>query len=318
MNKLGVVMDPIQQIHVEKDSTFALLLEAQQRGWEIYYFEQADLFLHDGVAYGRARSLTVKDDPQNWYDFKKEQIIALTELPLILMRKDPPFDVEYIYTTYLLEFAEMRGTLVVNKPQALRDANEKIFAARFAACCPETLVTRDAKLLCEFISQHQQAVLKPLHTMGGGSIFLLHAGDPNINVVIETLTALGTHYIMAQRFLPEIAQGDKRILLIDGEPIPYALARIPVTGEIRGNLAAGGRGEGVSLTERDYWICQQVGPTLRAMGLLLVGLDVIGDYLTEINVTSPTCIRQLDAQFGLNISAKVFDSIERRLSIVTS
>jgi glutathione synthase len=202
---------------------------------------------------------------------------------------------------------------IFTPPQALRDANEKIFAANFAACCPETLVTRDAKLLHAFISQHHQAVLKPLHSMGGGSIFLLRKGDPNINVVIETLTALSTQYIMAQRFIPEIAQGDKRILLIDGEPIPYALARIPAKGEIRGNLAAGGYGEGRSLTERDYWICQQVGPTLRAMGLLLVGLDVIGDYLTEINVTSPTCIRQLDAQFKLNISSKLFDSIEQRL-----
>ncbi|MGB6976900.1 MAG: glutathione synthase [Gammaproteobacteria bacterium] len=312
--RLGVVMDPIQQIHVEKDSTFALLLEAQQRGFEIYYFEQADLFLQQGIAYGRARHLIIKDDPQNWYQFKKEQTLPLAELAVILMRKDPPFDVEYIYTTYLLEFAEIQGTLVVNKPQALRDANEKIFAARFPACCPETLVTREAKLLRNFIAQYHQAVLKPLHTMGGGSIFLLREGDPNINVVIEMLTAGGTHYIMAQRFIPEITQGDKRILLIDGEPIPYALTRIPASGEIRGNLAAGGHGVGMPLTERDYWISRQVGPTLREMGLLIVGLDVIGDYLTEINVTSPTCIRQLDAQFNINISAKVFDSIEQRLS----
>jgi glutathione synthase len=318
MNKrLGVVMDPIQQIHIEKDSTFALLLEAQRRGWEIYYFEPADLFLQQGVAYGRARHLTVKDDPQNGYQFKKEHTFPLAELATILMRKDPPFDVEYIYITYLLEFAELQGTLVVNKPQALRDANEKIFAARFPECCPETLVTREQKLLRDFITQHHQAVLKPLHSMGGGSIFLLGENDPNINVVIETLTGGGTHYIMAQRFIPEISQGDKRILLIDGEPIPYALARIPAAGEIRGNLAAGGRGVGVPLTERDYWICQQVGPTLRAMGLLFVGLDVIGDYLTEINVTSPTCIRQLDAQFNLNISANVFDSIEQRLKAAT-
>src|SRR3990170_1362912 len=312
--KLGVVMDPIGSIVIAKDTSFALMLEAQARGWEIHYLELGDLFLRDGAAYGRTRRLGVRDDPRGWFEFGAEQTIPLSELDVILMRKDPPFDMEYVYTTYLLERAEAAGVLVVNKPRSLRDANEKLFTAWFPQCMPPTLVTRSAARVRDFLSAHGDIVLKPLGGMGGESVFRLRRGDPNTNVAIEILTADETRFAMAQRFIPEIAQGDKRILLIDGEPIPYALARIPAEGETRGNLAVGGTGVGVPLSERDRWICAQVGPVLREKGLLFVGLDVIGDYLTEINVTSPTCIRELDRQYGLHISAGLMDAIADRLA----
>ncbi|HXH03757.1 MAG TPA: glutathione synthase [Candidatus Competibacteraceae bacterium] len=313
--QLGVVMDPIQTIHTKKDTTFAMLLAAQARGWTLHYFEQRDLFLRDGEVYGRARLLQVKDDPHDWFLFLGERELPLAELDVILMRKDPPFDLEYIYTTYMLEHAEARGTLVVNRCQSLRDANEKLFALHFPQCCPPTLVSRERTRLKAFLQEQGDIVVKPLDGMGGTSVFRLRPDDPNINVVLETLTERDRRQIMAQRYIPEVVQGgDKRILLIDGEPIPYALARIPAAGETRANLAAGGRGVGVPLSARDYWICSQVGPTLRDKGLMFVGLDVIGDYLTEVNVTSPTCARELDAQFGLDIAGQLMEHIAGRLA----
>ena len=312
--KLGIVMDPIGSINIKKDSSFALLLAAQARGWTLHYLEQNDLYLRDGTAYGRLRGLRVMDDPNSWYEFLDAAHAPLAELDVILMRKDPPFDMEYIVSTYLLERAEQAGTLIVNTPQGLRDANEKMYTAWFADCCAPTLVSRDAAQLRAFLVEHREIVMKPLDGMGGASIFRVNAGDLNTNVIIETLTAHGHKYAMAQRFIPEISAGDKRILMIDGESVPYALARIPAAGEARGNLAAGGSGVGVPLSERDRWICAQVGPALRAKGLLFVGLDVIGDYLTEINVTSPTCIRELEKLYGLDIAGQVLESIERKLA----
>ena len=314
MTRLGVVMDPIGSINIKKDSTFAMLLEAQARGWEIHYMELGDLFLRDGAACARRRPLKVFEDPSRWFEFGPEATSVLSELDVILMRKDPPFDMEYVYATYLLEQAEAAGVLVVNKPRSLRDANEKLFTAWFPQCTPPTLVTRQAALIRDFLAEHQDIILKPLDGMGGASVFRLRREDPNVNVVLETLTHKETRYAMAQRFIPEITQGDKRILMVDGEPIPYALARIPAAGETRGNLAAGGTGTGVALSERDRWICREVGPTLRERGLLFVGLDVIGDYLTEINVTSPTCIREIDAGAGTNIAGLLLDAIEPRLT----
>lgn len=311
--KLGVVMDPIATINIKKDSTFAMLLEAARRGWDIQYMEQADVALRDGQSLAHMRGLHVQDDAQHWFDLGVPHHDALHTLDVILMRKDPPFDMEYIYTTYLLERAEAAGVLVVNKPQGLRDANEKLFTAWFPECTPPTLVTRQADDIRAFLNEHADIILKPLDGMGGASVFRLHSDDYNINVIIETLTAHGSRFVMAQRFIREVQEGDKRILLINGEPIPYALARIPAPGETRANLATGGQGVGVALSEHDHWICRQVGPTLRDKGLLFVGLDVIGDYLTEINVTSPTCIRELDALYELNISATLLDCIEARL-----
>ncbi|HRD48015.1 MAG: glutathione synthase [Candidatus Competibacter sp.] len=311
--KLGVVMDPIATITIKKDTTFAMLLAAQARNWELHYFEQADLYARGNEAFGRSRRLHIQDDKHGWYAFHGECELPLAELDVILMRKDPPFDMEYIYTTYLLELAEIAGTLVVNKPRSLRDANEKLFALHFPHCCPPTLVSRDPARFKAFLGEQQDIVVKPLDGMGGASVFRLVQDDPNINVILETLTAHGRRLSMAQRYVPEVTAGDKRILLIDGDPVPYALARIPQAGETRANLAAGGRGEGIALNERDLWICAQVAPKLREMGLLFVGLDVIGDYLTEINVTSPTCARELDAQFGLDIGGELMTAIERQL-----
>ncbi|QKT04254.1 glutathione synthase [Ectothiorhodospiraceae bacterium 2226] len=305
-------MDPIGSINIKKDTTFAMLLAAQRRGWEVYYLEQADLFLRDGRTCARRRRVTVWDDPRRWYALEEAGEAPLAELDAVLMRKDPPFDMEYVYTTYLLERAQAEGALVVNDPQALRDANEKLYTAWFPQCTAPTLVSRRASDMRAFLAEHGDIVLKPLHGMGGASVFRVRGDDPNISVIIETLTEHGTRYAMAQRFLPEISAGDKRILLIDGEPVPYALARIPAAGETRGNLAAGGRGEGVALSDRDRWICAQVAPALRAKGLLFVGLDVIGDYLTEINVTSPTCARELDALYGLDIAGQFIECLEGR------
>lgn len=314
--KLGVVMDPIMNISAYKDTTLAFLLAAQSRGWALRYMEQGDLYLRDGKVRASMRKLQVHDDNQYWFDFiDSSEDKALAELDVILMRKDPPFDMEYVYTTYLLEHAKADGVLVVNDPQSLRDANEKLYTAWFPQCCPPTLVTRDATRLRQFLSEFQDVILKPLDGMGGASIFRLRRDDPNVSVVIETLTLHGQRLIMAQRFIPEITQGDKRILLIDGEPVPYALARIPAKGETRGNLAAGGKGVGVALSERDRWICAEVGPLLKQKGLMFVGLDVIGDYLTEINVTSPTCARELNAIYSLDIGAMLLDCIEAKLSL---
>jgi glutathione synthase len=306
-------MDPIASITIKKDSTFAMLLEAQARGWEVWYMEQRDLYLADNRAAARMRALRVVDDAAGWFTLGEERTAPLDRLDVILMRKDPPFDMEYIYTTYLLENAEQQGTLVVNSPASLRDCNEKLFTSLFPQCTPETLVSRNHEQVLSFVREHGEAIIKPLGGMGGASIFRAHADDSNINVIIETLTDNGRRFTMAQRFIPEIDAGDKRILLVDGEAVPYALARIPKPGENRGNLAVGGTGVGIPLSERDLWIAQQVAPELRTRSILFAGLDVIGDYLTEINVTSPTCIRELDAQFGLNISAQLLDRIEERL-----
>jgi len=310
---LGVVMDPIGSINYDKDSSLAMLLAAQARGWELHYMEMSDLQLVEGETRAWMRPLRVFADAGHWYELGEGVLRPLHELDVVLMRKDPPFDMEYIYATYLLEQAERKGTLVVNRPQSLRDANEKVFTANFPQCTPPTLITRRAEQIRAFLQQHRDVILKPLEGMGGASIFKIGSGDPNTSVIIETLTAHGSRYAMAQRFIPEIAAGDKRVLLIDGEPVPYALARIPAEGELRGNLAAGGHGVGIPLTERDYWICEQVAPTLREKGLIFVGLDIIGDYLTEINVTSPTCIRELDKQYGLDIAGQLMEAIDRRL-----
>ena len=312
MLRLGILMDPIGSIKVKKDSSFAMLLAAQKRGWELLYMEQADLFLRDGRVYAHLRKLRVQDDPKNWFELDAPHTEALEKLDILLMRKDPPFDMEYIYTTHLLDRAEAEGVLVVNKPASLRDCNEKLYTAWFPECCAPTLVTRSHAQLREFLVEHGDIVMKPLHGMGGESIFRVRADDPNTGVILETLTEHGQRYAMAQRFIPEISAGDKRILMIDGEPVPYALARIPAHGESRGNLAAGGRGEGVELSARDRWICEQIGPALRERGLTFVGLDVIGDYLTEINVTSPTCIRELDKIYGLDVAGQLMDCLAAR------
>ncbi|MCO7522196.1 MULTISPECIES: glutathione synthase [unclassified Pseudomonas] len=311
--RLGIVMDPIASIAYKKDSSLAMLLAAQARGWSLFYMEQRDLYQGEGKARARMRPLKVFADPARWFELGEEQDSLLSDLDVILMRKDPPFDMEFVYSTYLLEQAEAEGVLVVNRPQSLRDCNEKLFATLFPQCTPPTLVSRRADIIREFAAKHGDVILKPLDGMGGTSIFRHRAGDPNLSVILETLTALGAQQIMAQAYLPAIKDGDKRILMIDGEPVDYCLARIPASGETRGNLAAGGRGEARPLSERDRWIAAQVGPTLREKGLLFVGLDVIGDYLTEINVTSPTCIREIDTAYNTNIGGQLMDAIDRKL-----
>ncbi|MBZ2188892.1 glutathione synthase [Alcanivorax sp. JB21] len=306
---VGVVMDPIAKIKPWKDSTFAMLLEAQRRGWPVLYMEPGDLYVRDGRTFAGARPLTVTDQLEQFFSLGESRNLDLADLDIVLMRQDPPFNTEYVYTTYLLEKAEREGVLVVNRPGSVRDCNEKLFATEFPQCCVPTLVTSRADLLKDFVREFGDTVMKPLDGMGGSNIFRVQRDSPNISVVIEVLTQHGRTPIMVQRYIPEITQGDKRILMINGEPVPYALARIPQKGEFRGNLAAGGTGEGRELTDRDRWICEQVGPTLKRKGLYFVGLDVIGDYLTEINVTSPTCIRELDKQFGINIAGDLFDSL---------
>lgn len=310
---LGVVMDPITDITPYKDTTLALLLEATRREYDLFYFEMNDLFVRDGIAYGRARKLEVFDDNTDWYRLGTGHVMPLADLDCILMRKDPPFDMEFVYATYILERAEDSGTLVVNRCASLRDVNEKMAINHFADLCAPTLVSRDMAALRAFIEEQQDAVIKPLDGMGGSRVFRVGAGDGNTSVVLEVLTEHGTRYAMAQAYVPAIRAGDKRILLIDGEPVEYALARIPADGELRGNLAAGGRGEGQPLTAADRHICAEIAPFAKARGLLFVGLDVIGDKLTEINVTSPTCARELDAQFGINIAGRLFDTIDPRL-----
>jgi glutathione synthase len=311
---LGVVMDPIAKIKFAKDSTLAMLLAAAERGWKLVYFEQADLFLRDGVAYGRGRALQVFTNPEKWFELGAPELIELGSLDCVFMRKDPPFDAEYIYTTYILERAELAGALVANRPQGLRDMNEKVFTAWFPQCCAPTLITRSAAEIRAFAAEHGRIVVKPLDGMGGRSIFVTEQGDKNLPVIIETLTDYGQRFAIAQRYLPEIAaSGDSRILLIDGEPVPYALARIPLPSDNRGNLAAGARGVGRELNERDRWLAQEIGPVLAARGMVFVGIDVIGGYVTEINVTSPTGIRELDQQFGLNIGGMVIDALARRI-----
>lgn len=312
--KLGMVMDPINRINVNKDTSFAMLLEAQARGWELHYMELGNLYMRNGKTFAKTRRLSVKRDKTQWFQFLSEQDISLSSLDVILMRKDPPFDRKYLYATYLLEHAENEGVMVINKPQSLRDANEKMFTAWFPQCCTETLVTKDSQRIREFLQELGDIIVKPLDGMGGASIFHIKEGEKNLNVILEVMTHNDSRYVMAQKYLPEIKDGDKRILMVNGEPVPYCLARIPVKGETRGNLAVGGTGEGRPLTEQDRWIAAQVGPILKEKGLVFVGLDVIGTTLTEINVTSPTCVQELDKQFGLNISGQLMDHIAAKLS----
>ncbi len=312
--RLGVVMDPIETINYKKDTTLAMLWAASERGWQIDYMRQQDLYQDGSTPRAKTRPLQVFRDSQHFYQLGAEEDIPLSELDVVLMRKDPPFDNEYIYSTYILEAAERQGVLVVNKPQSLRDCNEKMFATQFPDCCPALVVSRDADILRSFHRQHGDAIFKPLDGMGGTSIFRLKENDPNINVIIETLTNFGRQSIMAQQYLPAIKDGDKRILLINGEPVPYCLARVPSQGETRGNLAAGGTGRAQPLSDRDRWIAEQVGPVARAKGLLFVGLDIIGDYLTEINVTSPTCVREIDDQYGSNIAELLLAAIDQQLT----
>lgn len=313
MIKLGIVMDPISAINIKKDSSFAMLMEAQLRGYQLHYIEMNDLYLQAGEGRARTRLLKVARNSDSWYEFNGEQDIALSELDVVLMRKDPPFDTEFIYATYILERAEEQGTLIVNKPQSLRDCNEKLFTAWFAELTPDTLVTRDTNRIRTFWQQHGDIILKPLDGMGGASIFRVKQDDPNLSVIVETLTAHGSQYCMAQNYLPAIKDGDKRVLVVDGEPVPYCLARIPKSGETRGNLAAGGRGEARPLSESGWAIARKVAPILKQKGLIFVGLDIIGDRLTEINVTSPTCILEIEAAFPISITGMLMDAIEKRL-----
>lgn len=308
-----VVMDPIGSIKIAKDTTFAMLLEAQRRGHRLHYVRPGGLFLRDGKAVAQAAPLAVKDDKAGWFTLGETAELAFGPGQVVLMRKDPPFDDQFLYDTHLLSIAQGAGALVVNDPQGLRDFNEKLAALLFPQCCPPTLVSRDPAALKAFVAEHGEAVLKPLDGMGGRSIFRARAGDSNLNVILETLVGRG-NLTLAQRFIPGIKDGDKRVLLVDGVPVDYVLARIPQGDEFRGNLAAGGRGEGRPISDRDRWIAEQVAPEMKRRGMLFVGLDVIGDYLTEVNVTSPTCVRELDAQFGLNIAGMLFDAIERRIA----
>ncbi len=311
---VGIVMDPIGSITTKKDSSFAMLLEAERRGAELHYFEQSDLRLVAGEARGRSRRLTVRDNSTDWFEFGAEQDVRLGDIDVVLMRKDPPFDMEYVYTTYILERAGLAGSLIVNEPRALRDMNEKAYTAWFPQYTPLTLITRSMDDLRAFTEEHQRIVVKPLDGMGGKSIFVVNKGDNNANVIYETLTDHGSQFAMAQVFIPEISEGDKRILLINGQAVPYALARIPPADDNRGNLVMGATGHGQPLSDRDLEICEQVGPVLRDAGVIFAGIDVIGDYLTEVNVTSPTGIRELDREFDLNIAGLMFDAIEEALS----
>lgn len=308
--QLAVVMDPIGSIKIVKDSTFAMLLEAQRRGWALHYVVPGSLGLRGGEAGARLAPLSVRDDPAGWFTLGEPVWRPLAAMDRVLMRKDPPVDADYLHDTQVLSAAEAQGARVTNAPAGLRDLNEKLAALLFPDCIPPTLVSREAAEFRAFAAEQGEIVLKPLDGMGGRSIFRSHHGDPNLNVILETLTGNGRHLAMAQRFLPEIALGDKRILLIDGEPVPYCLARIPQGSEFRGNLAAGGRGEVRPLSERDREIAARVGPEMRRRGMRFVGLDVIGDCLTEVNVTSPTCIREIDAGTGLNIAGLLFDALE--------
>ncbi|GAA0823934.1 glutathione synthase [Colwellia asteriadis] len=307
--KLGVVMDPISQVKVAKDSSMAMMLEAQSRGYELYYIEMKDLYLDQGRCFATTHKVKVFDDSNHWYELSDPQDIPLSDLDAVLMRKDPPFDTEFIYATYMLERAEVEGTLIVNKPQSLRDCNEKLFTAWFSDLTPRTLVTRSSDKIRQFHQTEKDIIIKPLDGMGGASIFRIKEEDANVGVIIETLTNHGQQYAMVQEYMPEIVDGDKRILIVNGEPMPYCLARIPATGETRGNLAAGGRGVAQPLSESDKAIADAIAPELKKRGLYFVGLDVIGNKVTEINVTSPTCIREIEAAYDINISGKLMDAI---------
>ena len=310
---IGVLMDPIESISPKKDSTLAMMLAARKMGWSVSVFTQRDLFIEDGEVQISSHQVELFDDLDTWYQTLTSRTAPASEFDAILMRKDPPFDMEYVYSTYLLEIIEDSGTPVLNRPGSIRDCNEKLFALRFPQCCPPHLVSRNPDQLRAFHARHQDVIYKPLDGMGGTSIFRAKQGEHNLAVIIETLTQHGQVQTMVQRYIPEIADGDTRILLINGEPVPYGLARVPVKGETRGNLAAGGSAVGRELTERDHFICAEVGPVLKEKGLYFVGIDVIGDYLTEINVTCPTCIRELDAAFGLDIAGDYMRFIESEI-----
>ena len=308
---IGIIMDPIESIKPYKDSSLAMLIAAQNKNWNLFYIKQDGLYLEENIVLADCQLLKVFDNNEHWFELEEQRNINANELDVILMRVDPPFDMEYIYTTYLLDKLEQQGSLIVNKPSSLRDANEKLFATHFPQCCTETMVTRKPAKLREFINQHKDVILKPLDGMGGQSIFRVTPSDANLSVILETMLNFGQHTVMAQKYIAEINKGDKRILLVNGEAIPYTLARIPAKGETRGNIAAGGTGVAMPITEREQWIANQVGPRLKEMGILFAGLDVIGDYLTEINITSPTCIREIDKQFKLDIAGQLMDCIER-------
>ena len=304
-------MDPIESIKPYKDSSLAMMLAAQNKGWSLHYIQQSGVYLKDSTVKVDFKPVKVFDDNQHWFEAGELATINAADLDVIMMRIDPPFDMEYIYTTYLLEMAEKQGSLVVNKPASLRDANEKLFATQFPQCCTDVLVSRDAQKIRDFVDRHKDVILKPLDGMGGQSIFRVGPTDPNLSVILETMVNAGQHTIMAQKFIPQITHGDKRILMVNGKAIPYTLARIPAKGETRGNIAAGGTGQAMPITEREQWIADQVGPQLKEMGILFAGLDVIGDYLTEINVTSPTCIREIDGAYNLDIAGQLMDCIEQ-------
>ena len=311
---LGIIMDPIQSIHFKKDTSLAMLWAAKEKGWNLYYIQLEDIYLLKGIVKASVRPLIVYKEADHYFDLGEPSDINLSSLDVVLMRKDPPFNSEFLYSTYLLEKAENDGLLVVNKPSSLRDCNEKLFATEFSELMVPTIVSRRPDILKKFIEEQGDVILKPLDEMGGASIFRHRQGDPNLSVIIETLTAHGARQTMVQRFIPEILQGDKRILMIDGKPIPYCLARVPAKGETRGNLAAGGSGIAQPLSERDFEIANIVGPELQKRGLLFVGLDIIGNYLTEINVTSPTCVREIDAAYNTDIAGKLMDCIEAKLN----
>ena len=312
--KIGVIMDPIESIKPYKDSCLAMMLAAQRKGWQVFYLQQQQLYLDNGITRAEVTTIEVFDDNDHWFELGDSQNIALHELDCVLMRKDPPFDAEYMYSCHLLALAEQQGCLIVNKPSALCNHNEKLFIGQFPELCSPTRVSRDIRLILDFLEEHEDIILKPLDGMGGASIFRVQKGDKNTNVILETMSNNGVNSIMAQKFIPNISAGDKRILVVDGTPIDYCLARIPAEGENRGNIAAGGSGVGQALSERDREIANTIGPILRERGILFAGLDVIGDYLTEINITSPTCIRELDAQFDLDIAGDLMDVIEARLA----
>lgn len=308
--KIGILMDPITDINIKKDSTFAMLLEAQTRGYEIHYMTQNGSYIKDHLPHANTQIISVFDNSEKWFEVQSSQNIELSELDVILMRKDPPFDMEYIMDTYILDMAQKQGVLIVNNPQALRDANEKFFTENFPEFSPKCVISRNPDHIREFAKSYDKVIVKPMDGMGGASIFQTGKNDKNLNVIIETVTDNGLRTTMAQEYIPEISEGDKRILIVNGEPIPYALARIPSSEDFRGNLAKGGTGVGQPLSEYDYKISKAVGPVLKKMGILFAGIDVIGKHLTEVNVTSPTCIRELDKQFGLNIAGQLFDAIE--------
>jgi glutathione synthase len=313
--KICAIMDPIADIHVKKDTTVALLLQAQKLHWEIHYLQPKDIFLANHIVHGLTHKMSLRDASENWVAFDKPEPERrpLKDFDIILMRKDPPFDNAYLYTTYLLEIAQKAGCFIVNDPRSIRDANEKLFASWFPQCCPETLVTTNKQLINEFLKKHAAIVVKRLNSMGGDAVFMLDGDNPNFNVTIEVLTERGTLPIMAQRFIPEIVNGDKRILMIDGKPYPYALSRVPARGDFRGNLASGATAVGAKLTARDQWLCEQIGETLRKKNLFFVGVDVIGDFITEINVTSPTCVREIEHAFQINICAEILQQLELKL-----